>query len=481
MGKFFLRIDLYDAGAKAMVVHQPYRQALIKEKCHVLFKDLPESEDRSDPFEQAVEVIRNTIDLKGCSNAVIFVPARYVCFRNIEFPFSSEKKIGQVLSIELESLLPSAADHYISDFHVLDVPGGSHMILSASIAEKHLQTYFSALDPLSVKPLVISPAGCAAAVEFVKKYPDVSELMFIYIMEEEITLVLVSARRPCAVRAFAADFMDAESIAASIQRTITGFRQRTGISCPFEMIVWGNMDGLTADRIYNALGDNPEDYVTKREAGRGEKEKFERSPEIEDLLLNVFPDKSVKYRFNFCKGAYGTSSFLKQYAGEISIAGIFFLFVFVLFLSRIQIDISSLEKQIDRIDRNAVEIFQATFPGKKRIQDPYLQMRADVKAVLENSVKTENEDRLTTAGDIYMIDVIHELSNRLPPGLEVEIERFLYNNRRLIIGGSTDNFNNVDKIKGRLEESGMFENVSISSAATGKNAGRVNFKFIVEM
>ena len=62
-----------------------------------------------------------------------------------------------------------------------------------------------------------------------------------------------------------------------------------------------------------------------------------------------------------------------------------------------------------------------------------------------------------------------------------DISRFLLNKERLVLSGTTDNFNNVDKIKGIIESSQMFRTVNISSAAADKKDNRVKFKFIIEM
>ena len=79
------------------------------------------------------------------------------------------------------------------------------------------------------------------------------------------------------------------------------------------------------------------------------------------------------------------------------------------------------------------------------------------------------------------MDIISELSKRIASSIDVEISRFLFNNGRLVLSGSTDNFNNVDNIKSKIESSDLFEKVSISSAAADKRGDRVNFKFIIEM
>ena len=93
MAGSFLRLEIDTSGIKAMIVEQDYKKVFIKDDCHVLFEDLPDSEENDiDPFDAGMDVVAQLLDLKTCSTAIIFVSPFQVCFRNIDLPFSTEKK-----------------------------------------------------------------------------------------------------------------------------------------------------------------------------------------------------------------------------------------------------------------------------------------------------------------------------------------------------------------------------------------------------
>lgn len=125
MAGSFLHFELDNLGIKAVIVEQSYKQTFVKGDCHILFEDLPDSEENIDPFDAGMDMVAQKFDFTICSAAVIFVPSLLVCFRNLKLPFNSEKKIKQVLPFELETLLPRVNEIYISDFHLLDTSSDS--------------------------------------------------------------------------------------------------------------------------------------------------------------------------------------------------------------------------------------------------------------------------------------------------------------------------------------------------------------------
>ena len=144
------------------------------------------------------------------------------------------------------------------------------------------------------------------------------------------------------------------------------------------------------------------------------------------------------------------------------------------------LDNSEMYKRIRFFDEKALSIFTATFPDQKRVQDPYLQMKANVKEIL----KKTNADTDKNPGfrkEVRVVDVLSELSMKIAPTVDVEVSSFLLNSGRLVLSGSTDNFNNVDQIKTSLEASDFFKKVDISSAAADKKGDRVNFKFNIDL
>ena len=108
-------------------------------------------------------------------------------------------------------------------------------------------------------------------------------------------------------------------------------------------------------------------------------------------------------------------------------------------------------------------------------------MTAKVREAIEKSSNRGDEDRRIKNKGLKLVQIMDELSKTIPSSIDMETSRFLFNNGRLVLSGSTDNFNNVDNIKSKIESSDLFEKVSISSAAADKKDNRVNFKFIIEM
>nr|MDA3787365.1 hypothetical protein [Desulfobacula sp.] len=300
MAGCFLRLELDNSGIKAMIIDSGYKHNLIKDHCHVLFKDLPDSEENPDSFDAGMDMVAQKLDLQTCSTAIIFVSPLFICFRNIDLPFGSEKKIKQVLPFELETLLPVINETYISDFHMLDIEKESNFILSASIVEARVGKYFLKLRSFGIKPLIVTPGGYAAAIGFLRENKEIATFAFLHVADSEITLVLVYNRKPCTVRTFLVSQYSPEDFAIYVRQTIMGFNQRTGVDILFDIIVSSDEGSPEAERIYIALEAKYQPILRLKINSNA-------------VLLNISPDKTVKYLFNFCQGQYGSSSFVKTY------------------------------------------------------------------------------------------------------------------------------------------------------------------------
>ncbi|MBC2704557.1 PilN domain-containing protein [Desulfobacula sp.] len=472
MAGSFLHLELDNSGIKALIVDQNYKLALIKGDCRVRFEDLPDSDKNPDPFGAGMDRVAQLLDLRACSTAVIFVSPLLVSFRTIDLPFGSEKKMKQVLPFELETLLPGVNENHISDFHMLDIEKDSNWVLSASIAESRVKNYVTTLERFNIKPRIIAPGGYAAAVEFLKTHKDTSPFVFLHVADSGTALVLVNNQKPCVVRTFPPSLISPEALAESVKQTIMGFNQKTGIDISFDVFVSSDEASAETERIYTALKKIP-----GHTSGPGSQKKIKSDA----LLLNISPDRSVKYLFNFCRGKYGSGSFVKTYSSNIAAGVILFLFLLGMVMVNAGFDNTKLNKKIAAIDEEAFSIFTASFPDKKKILDPYLQMKANVSAAMKKSGTAVGKNSLSKNKNVKIVGIMRELSQKIDPAIDMEISSFLYNKGRLVLSGSTDNFNAVDTIKNRLESSDFFTNVSISSAAADSKGNRVNFKFIIEM
>lgn len=462
----FLHLELDSKGIKAKIIEPGQSQTIIRDECQVLYE--------SDSFDQVMDEISRKINLSSCSTAVIFVPDNCVSFRNLDLPFRSETKIRKILPFELETVLPESEIDYISDFFVLDHFKDTNTILSASIQESFVEQYFSCLARFNIKPLVITSTGYAAAISFLSLQTTSTSFAFLHISRSQMTLVVVNNEKPCAVRSFAPDNMDAPDIAKMIRQTLVGFSQRTGIAEEFELFVCSEDSHMVHAPVYNAF-DDIMSYHTDMTANR-------YKIEAESLLCSIRPDKKNKYLFNFCRGNYSAHSFLKTYFNQIAVTAILLVFTLSLMLMNASFENSRLEAQVAQLDQQAVEKFKKVFPKKKIVtKDIYMEMKGIIRKALEKNGKGGGIQAVSRNQDIKIVRVLTELSSSIGPELDMEISRFLFNDQRLVLSGSTDDFNNVDKIKSRLESSDRFKKVTISSAASDKRENKVNFKFVIDI
>jgi Tfp pilus assembly protein PilN len=88
---------------------------------------------------------------------------------------------------------------------------------------------------------------------------------------------------------------------------------------------------------------------------------------------------------------------------------------------------------------------------------------------------------LETKRNILVIDILNEISKLISKETDVEFTRLLVGQTNVLISGNTDTFNSVDDMKNLLEQAGLFQKVTISSANINKSGNRVRFKLKVQL
>ena len=483
MGDPFLYLDMDVGGIHAMVVESTFSNKTILGQYHLMYGDLPELESGETLFQSGMKVIAAELDLDACSVAMIFISPLNVCFRNISLPFTQEKKIRQILPLELSPHLPLPEEPYVSDFFTQEVEfhEGRQLILSASILESDIEQLVSGLTPLKIRPLVITPNGYAHAVSFLKQRKlkqrkEAMNFVLIHHGTQVISLTLVVNQKPVTVRSFASMDPTAQELGLATLQTILGFRQRSGSDTLFDIFISTKTPSKYPPETLTTLS-----QILSRPSDP--RPLIIETVDSNKLLSFISPKSRPEGLFNFCRGQFGSDTIFQKYKTRFISTIILIIFLFGTSIFNIRQDIAFLEQGIAMEKQIAQSIFNKTFPGKgnDHIQAPLLLMKSYVnQAVKKRGPHGQNEEWKNTP-DIRATDVLFELSNKISDTIDVDLSRLILNNGRLIISGSTDNFNNVDKIKGLIEKSTLFKRVDISSAEAGKTKNSVLFKFIIEM
>lgn len=472
MGAPFLYLDVDESGVNAMIIEDSRKKQVIHDSCRILYDDLPDAGEDVAPFDAALVYIASCIRLSDCSEAVVVTSSPRISFRTLPLPFKSEKKIGQILPMEISIHLPLADESYVTDFKVPKIPGrrDQYPVLTASIPEPDIQKIFTGLTNLGLRPVIITPGGYASAVCFMQQHPDFRSFAFVDVGRREVSITLVEDQNPVMVRTFNIDSFNAAVIGAELKRTVMGYSHRTGSTTGLKVFVASFYTGLDHSPVFQALGDltrhDVESMVVLDPA---------------DRLTGLSPNREISGLLNFCRDKFGKEGFLQQYLHHIVVSAVIGMAVFGVFMFSLRQDIQNLEAIIKSTEQETASIFEQTFPGKRNIGEPLLQMQSLVKEAQQKAGNAADSDQMSGKTDYSSVQVLFELSEKIPSTIDMEVTRLLLNNDRLTLSGSTDNFNTVDKIKSHLESSRIFKKVNITSAAADNNGSRILFKFLVEL
>ena len=149
-----------------------------------------------------------------------------------------------------------------------------------------------------------------------------------------------------------------------------------------------------------------------------------------------------------------------------------FLIVILAFLSAdLGAEYYFVKKRNRILDQEIMEVFRQTFPKIQRIVDPVQQMKVAI-----NEIKTSAIADPGMGGDQKILDLLKDISERIPSTLNVQLNSMVVDPETVRISGETDTFNTVDSIKNDLEPSTYFSQVTITSANLDRSGKGVQFE-----
>lgn len=501
-----LGLEIGKKGLSALVIEKRLKGFAIKESGYVEYDDPAKSPgtgesdsinsngNRADNicfnhvlFKKALNDLASQIDISKCFTAAVSLSACFFSFRNIELPFKSKSKIKQVLSFELQPFLPLMDENYVSDFIVSDFPGENENseILTASIPASTIDSFFLPLKEFGLNPELITPSGYAAAEYFQKKYKNHENQVYIHVTENSVVILLSIKGKIVLIRSPGIKKSN-RAVVQAVEQTIMGFKQRSGFDFSPEksFVSWGSEKDET---LLNELKESLQCAVQHADAaGLVHFSSLTADNHLDvNALCAALSLAESRDSLNLCRGAYAADSFFSKYRNKF--AAIFFLSVtiFTALLFNIYADISNSEKKAAELENAAAAVLKKSFPNVTKVVDPLMQMKVNVSLAKEKAQKRSGSlnTRDGTAGytSFKAIDILFELSEKIPDSIKMETDRLVLNPGRIIFSGTTDGFNNVDRIKSFIEKSDMFKQVNISSAAADKTGKKVRFKFIIDI
>lgn len=454
---------------------QDYMQAPIHEPKHE-----PES------IARAVETIAEEMDLSGAVCIASF-PGSRVSFRMLRAPFHDKKKIRQILPFELEPLLPAPLENFSIDFYPLKTSGpqGGTDIITAAVEKSILEFYLNLLTSVGIEPEILTVSGQATALVLAAGKTDDRPCVFVDIDRESGTIFFLADQSVSFIRSFIIPPIDQaglDPLCIQIRRSIAAFQDAHQKNFePHELVITGapcdrkEVEKELATRL--ELPVSCADMLAETTIRlSGEKPISCRAAGFDNAYALALTENLRLDTFNFIKNRLSTGQRLSDYKTALFKTAVLAGMIGILALADRGLETRALEHKSNLLENEIADTFKQTFPDIKKIVDPVHQMQQKIEEIKKNAhISGGPENR------IRKIDILNEISLRIPKEMDIEFEKLVIGSDGVTITGNTDTFNSVDDMKSRMEASNIFGQTTIASANIDRSSNRVIFKLKIQL
>lgn len=423
-------------------------------------------------FAAAIDQVRQELgDRPG--RCRVTLGAELFSFRNIDLPFTEKKKIKQVLPMELAEQTLGEIEALLLDYVVTkSVPKGTE-ILAAMIERTALAERLAVLRAAGMEPEFVGVSGMDLPQKLIGK----GENNFILLDNDRYwaTLFLVREGKVAAIRSLTGrvenDVQNAidERLDLFVRQTLLGscfpelrkpgcILYHTGplprLSAMFGLVVkkYGAdfQPGLSIDHVADS--------------------NFRSECLARAVACGLWPDKSHG-ALNFCKEEFRKEKTFHDYRRRLLMLGTPVLLGCVLTGLYFNHEYRMMAALQDGLRRQIAEVFTATVPTTTRIVQPVQQLQT-----LVNEVKSTYRPGGITSLRYSVIDLLAEISVRIPAAYSVKVVRLVADAETLLLKAVTGDFNTVDNVQKELKKSPLFKEVVINSASQGPKGDEVSFE-----
>jgi len=427
----------------------------------------PEGTDNFDSWKQAIEKLRESdVDL---DYVVIGIPDSAIYRKHLSFPFSSRKRIMQILNSELDGEIPLSIDEVVADF-IAGQSVGSGLHGTAMACDKSTLSRFLDLIGPGVRLKSVQTGSVGLATASIRA--GMVDGAVVQCGPGEAVLVELRSSKVKTVKRLALTMSDERNkqllVEGIRQHTVNGDKIYLGCAHLFDEVRAELMDEGTLS--IKTLADL--DIVQR--SSSVEKDQDHNVPAI-GLALNALGTSEAQL-FDLRQGSFEQITPFAGLRGPILRTAALLLILGVLGVTSLVTSLNQARGQYQSLKSRMELEFKELFPGSKPIDG---QETAQIKGELDD-LKRKLGDLSGLEGR-GALSVLAALSAAIPADISIKLDELSYDSKKLRLEGSVSSFDVVDRIKGALDSEPLFAEVQVQNARVGANINKVTFRLQMEV
>jgi general secretion pathway protein L len=503
-----LGLDLGSHAAKAVELRQTLRGVEV-----VQLRHLPLPDPSADLGQTLAELIQGH-DLPR-ENVVVGLPGDRISSRRLSFPFKDRKKIGAAVPFELEGQVPFELDDYFVDWETTGQRGNETEVVATLAAKNEVRTLLARLGEAGLSPDIVEAEGLALSnLASVFDLPGARLLADIGHRKTTLCLCVdgraVAARTvPLAglaiTRALARDRGVDETEAERLK-----LEEGVGASDPearetlerlareilrtvgsLEALLPGGSEGLQAVHLLGGSGrlHRLDEFLAERTGLRTQRLPLPAGELGAAFLAGGDPllfgpamalalrgSSQAATRMNLRQGELGPRIDFRQVARELRPT--LWLALGALLLGGLSIGtrLALDARRAEALEDQASALVAQALPNAAPEADPLATMQTAVR-----SAQRRAETLGVYRGNLSALDILTEISRRVPPDLDVVFEELSIDRQVIQIKGHSPSFGSVDALSGQLAKFGPFEEVTVGDITADARRGGQNFSVRISL
>jgi general secretion pathway protein L len=425
--------------------------------------------------------------------AVVALPGDRLTSRRLSFPFSDRRRLSQAVPLAVEDALPFDLEGMLVDWERVGGDGKASEVTASIAPRAEVMELLGLLHSAGVQPRIVEAEGLVLG-NLAGLYEHEDTCIIADLGHRKTTLCLYVDGTPAAartVRLGAAALTEAlaheggiDARAAEERKAEGGVRGLQGgeAAAVLDRLVRemaravGSFEPILAARGLDAAGrmvllgggahlHGIDEYLSERLGAllaAGDPALFAPAAALaargtaRARTRTNFRQNELALRFDV--GALG-----RRMIGTAVLAGGAAVLAGVLAFS----SISGQSRRADATDARIAEIWNGAFPGSPVPSNPVAALRAAVRDAHDRA-----EFLGVYRGNLSALDLLTEISARVPEGLEVIFEELNIDRQVIRIRGHSRSFQDVDRLRGELEAFEPFSQIQVSEITTSREGAK---------